>query len=712
MKKIFYIPLLISLFIVPSVHAVTYTVCAAGAPTCDYADIGDINAVDFADGDVIQFNKGETFNDAYLTLSSVTSPTTKTITLESYGEGTLPWLGGTAHMSIYINNNNQDGLSLIIKNLRFDSQEGEGTTTADSYAKVELRDLKNINIEGCTMDGSVDWVSDQRRGINIKNSTGNIEIKDCTIQYWGGDDNLWDPSPTPTGTTRDGGGISIITKAQGTLSIHNNTITGVESDCIIFEGVDGTTTVYNNTLWNGGENSLDIKGSNNVSVYNNTMGRDTSFIGTGGSSTGSVIGPILQVLSGSLFGGASSNIDIYNNYIGPSDMVNFGVANISGSLTNSDIRIHHNYFKKAKYQFTIKSYTESLVVYDNIIDDTANGGHLIWQFFAVIPTVPPVYYNNTFYVGTDYTSPDFADGNTDSLIMIWDNNAGGCANSTFKNNIFYINDATDYIMFIDTSCSPVLDHNTWYNSNAGNDEIIDGGTDYGEDDQAAWITAGHAAELFGDPEFTTPGTVFTLDNGSNINVDTGATLNQLYDDALNSATTWSPISVVTSDQDDYGVGWERGAFVYSGAEDPPQPTMTKTTVGTIVCPYQDGLGGVVDLTFSFTTDVNAYGRISTTEQTWDVMTSAKAMTTGNGTQTLSHIIEDVACGQTISYWCSASTEVGDNGAEATTVEHAVVIGAEQAPAESYPIVLYNDTSGGATTTLYNDTSGGALTTPY
>ena len=174
------------------------------------------------------------------------------------------------------------------------------------------------------------------------------------------------------------------------------------------------------------------------------------------------------------------------------------------------------------------------------------------------------------------------------------------------------------------------------------------------------------------------------------------TLNQLYDDALNSATTWSPISVVTSDQDDFNL-WERGAYVYSGS---PIPVMTLTTVQSLTCPNgQDPL----NVTFSFTTDVNAYGRISDTEETWDTMTSSKAMDTGAGTKTHSHVVS-LACGQTISYWASASTEAGDNGAEAVTAEHEVVIGAVQGVDPPISATCYSDASGA--TQITNLGSGG------
>ena len=251
------------LLLASPVFGVTYTVCVADEPTCDYGDIGEVNAVDFADGDIIQFNKGETFDDATLTLGAVTNPATKTITLQSYGAGTLPWIKGAGTQGgIYINNNNQDGLSISIKNLNVDGQH----FSAD-WAAIYLYDLHDITIDGVEADGSVDGTY-ERAAIFIQNATGSIEVKNCTIEHWG-PDTLWDTPPTPSGLA-DHNGLFIhgVNGSGETISIHDNTIQEVEGDGIQLEDVraSGGTIIYNNTLWNGGENNLDIKGCYNQSV--------------------------------------------------------------------------------------------------------------------------------------------------------------------------------------------------------------------------------------------------------------------------------------------------------------------------------------------------------------------------------------------------------------------------------------------------------------
>ena len=111
---------MILIFSVNSVYSATYYIKNGGNDRANglsdanaWATINKVNSVNFADGDIIQFKRGQTFDDAVLTLGGVTNPTTKTITLQAYGIGTLPWLGGTVHRAIYIDDDNQDGLSLV-----------------------------------------------------------------------------------------------------------------------------------------------------------------------------------------------------------------------------------------------------------------------------------------------------------------------------------------------------------------------------------------------------------------------------------------------------------------------------------------------------------------------------------------------------------------------------------------------------------------------
>ena len=140
----------------------------------------------------------------------------------------------------------------------------------------------------------------------------------------------------------------------------------------------------------------------------------------------------------------------------------------------------------------------------------------------------------------------------------------------------------------------------------------------------------------------------------------------LGDDTVFAAAT---IPVIDAQNRDEVGRWDIGASIYGTA-----PTITDTTNAAPSCPYG---ADPINVTFSFTTGaVNSYGRISTTNQTWNDMTSSKAMDTGEGTTTHSHVVS-LACGQTISYYVAASTEIGDNGAESATTGIEVIIPIEE-----------------------------------
>jgi len=351
------------------VYAATYYVDADaagggnGSVGTPWNTIAQVNAVDFADGDIIKFEKSDTFDDASITLAAVTNPATKTITIQAYGAGDLPWIKGAGTQGgIFINNNNQDGLSISLKDLNLDGQH----FTAD-WAAIHLYDLKDITIDNIEADGSVGYVEgEQSRAISITNPTGDVEIKNCTIEHWG-PDTLWDTPPTPSGAV-DHEGIFIhgAITAGKTVSIHNNTIREIEGDGIQLEDVraSGGTIIYLNTLWNSGENNLDIKGCYYVSVYNNTIGRDATFTGTSGSSNGELTQPSVQILDFN-HGYGSNDIEIHDNLIGPDDRVNIRIA-ASSTEVNNDINIHHNYFNAAKYHYLTYTSATNLKIHNNI----------------------------------------------------------------------------------------------------------------------------------------------------------------------------------------------------------------------------------------------------------------------------------------------------------------------------------------------------------
>lgn len=482
----------ISILLITPAYSATYYVKSGGSDAADglsdgnaWANLAKVNSFNFADGDVIQFKRGGTYNDAILTLDALTSPSSKTITIKDYSSGNLPVIGGNSY-HIHIDN---VGLSIVIQNINVDGQE-----FPDNYAAIWLENLADITIDNIEADGSVGWVSRYRNAIFIKEATGNVEIKNCTIQYWGGGSKLWGSPATPTGTYVDRSSIFLSNQTSGSVAIHDNTISNIEADGIQMEKVRVTTNIYDNTIRNCGENSIDIKGCINTSVYRNTLDRDATFIGTGGSSTGEGATPILQILTYSV--NSSSNIDIYNNIIGPTDMVNikFGADFLySGSETVTDVNIYQNYFKEAKFHYSMylgrgnHDYVYNVNLYNNVFNGLKNGGSFIVEY--ALHATGNKFYNNTFY-----------SNNTGTERGLWLTHS----NSYFKNNIFYYNDTNSYILWLSAG-SPTVESNCYYNANGAAKYLINWkGSLFTRVQEADWRNSGHSDAMFADPLFNDP----------------------------------------------------------------------------------------------------------------------------------------------------------------------------------------------------------------
>jgi diacylglycerol kinase family enzyme len=78
-----------------------------------------------------------------------------------------------------------------------------------------------------------------------------------------------------------------------------------------------------------------------------------------------------------------------------------------------------------------------------------------------------------------------------------------------------------------------------------------------------WVALGYDnGSINADPLFTSLATGDLTLQGTSLCIDAGTNLGNSYDDALASSSTW-PLLVTTLDQDDYGSGWEIGAYVAS-----------------------------------------------------------------------------------------------------------------------------------------------------
>jgi len=213
-----------------------------------------------------------------------------------------------------------------------------------------------------------------------------------------------------------------------------------------------------------------------------------------------------------------SDIDFSYNYISGNALRPIYVSIDTDSLTHQNVDIHHNIMSSS-----VDNY---FILFDN---GAATSVYSDWYV-----------YNNTFYNTTAGADGFYVQNMT---------------NFKFVNNIVVLDDAAIGFITAGDETGAVVNYNIYYN-------VDRFATSTGYKTWTQWRVLGYDANSIWEdnPDFTTPGTDFTLLTGSPA-INTGdSTLGATYDDALHSTSTW-PDGVVTLNQDDYGL-WEIGAYVY------------------------------------------------------------------------------------------------------------------------------------------------------
>ncbi|MES2225673.1 MAG: fibronectin type III domain-containing protein [Patescibacteria group bacterium] len=182
--------------------------------------------------------------------------------------------------------------------------------------------------------------------------------------------------------------------------------------------------------------------------------------------------------------------------------------------------------------------------YDNVID----GSQFITRAISLTSTGATglKIYNNTYYTsGTqDFFGVD----------------ASGSAE--VRNNIVYVSSSGFYV-FIGSASSTVFSNNEYFGSSRTNAF----GAVSGNKTFLQWQALGYDTNSqLANPLFvssTSPSIDLSLQPGSPA-IDVGTNFGSPYNLALSASTTW-PSNIVTLNQNSYGAGWERGAYVYGGA---------------------------------------------------------------------------------------------------------------------------------------------------
>lgn len=509
-----------------------------GAAWKTIAKVNDFaEATGFASGDTINFNRGDTWtsdetlgNDG----SSIAWGTINGLTIQAYGTGDKPWLNGNTQRPISITAG--PITNLTIKDI--DISGGDWWAEGWWEANIRLAYVSGIVIDGIYCDshkGATD--NGPACGIGITDyGTGDVEIKNCEIK-----NSIGIGSTLGEWGAIDSAGIVLGTKSSGTISIHDNVIHDVESDCMQFYGTMTTINVYNNTMYNFGENALDFKGANGVTIYNNNLYRGGYGLGGTGGGTGNIVFHNLDA-------NTCSDITIRDNYIHTSDYI--GIRLLNGTNVN----IYRNYFKDLTLGIRLSA-NSGVKVYNNIFD-LVEGSYSAYALDAAIYADTATktncsVFNNTFYMGTNHR------------YGIYSRHSG----MSYLNNIFYtsLNSSGCYPLYVTDTTTPTVANNAYYNPNHAN-RVYWNGTVYDSTEEADYQSAHDAGAIFSTPGIDFANGKFYPDHVTDAVVDSG-TSTGASDAAtgLRFDSTWTPsFSIVTVPDD---ATYDRGAYKFRAFRD-------------------------------------------------------------------------------------------------------------------------------------------------
>ncbi len=496
-------------------NAATYYVDARGgndgnsglSSSLAWRTVGKVNGFSFSNGDIVLFKRGETFDDdgIYLTSTMVDS-----FTIGAYGSGDRPWIDGNANQPIYIQPSSQKS-DLTIENIDISGQGWQSTQSSN----IQIYNIEGIHIDNVYGNGHKDWsgTTQPKRAIDIRWSCGGaIEIENCELFNWG-------PSTMPTYGPAYNDTICVLSygphPAGTTFSAHDNLIHDINADAFNTYGDDTATyEVYDNTLYNCGEEVIDIKGCSNVSFHDNTCSMTASFLAAGGMGGGGNIDmPHLVAVqtaenshNGVKYG--ANDVKIYDNtftypFDGTQKALQIWGDSIAGVPGIHGLEVYGNLFTNCGWAAYVDTHVQSYDFYNNLLVNSSF--HVANTFNGTVPFDTRIT-DNTIYGG--------------SILLSM------CEQTEVRNNVVYCTDPSSYPFSYGRGTVPVVEHNVWHNS-ASDKRVIWAGTSYNVSDRDSWAAA-HPGEVFQDPAFIDPATGdFRLQSGSpalDAGTDTGLTV--------------------------------------------------------------------------------------------------------------------------------------------------------------------------------------------
>jgi hypothetical protein len=369
--------------------------------------------------------------------------------------------------------------------------------------------VRNRCIEG-GYDPERDFITIEGLTLKYSNSNGywsestdNITFTNVTATY------NWDNGIVTSGTSGDP--ITNITLDGCTLSFNGDT-------GAFFGNYVRNVSVTGCTINNNGQDSNDSENAG-IRFANSIVVEKSKVYNNGRNEAGTDIAS------------ASGGYGIWFDTIG------------SNSGADPPIVRHNEVYNNVNAGIFMEQ-SQNLYTYGNVLYDNEYGIYLdTWD--ATYHSDNNVIYNNTIYNTTQY-SILISGADTEGLLI--KNNIV----STAGTHLFFNEDADD---------SVTIDYNLYYDSDLTNK------FDWNNSHYSTLAAFQSASSQDGnspsvsDPLFNDASNDdFTLKSDSPA-IDVGTNLGETYDDALNPASVW-PSFISTLDQDDYGPGWEIGAFIY------------------------------------------------------------------------------------------------------------------------------------------------------
>jgi hypothetical protein len=513
MKKILFA--IIFFFLTSYANATTYYISASGndenvgtSPDRSWKTINKINDVAkdnrFLDGDRILFKCGDVFNSSGGSTealgsdgSSVNWGTLRGLTIGSYGNGDKPKLDSNSIFCPIQINGRYKLSNLTIRNLDLSG----GKSTNSKQARIEVKEVNSLIIDGIFIDGGGDAAGNHESGIKVFNSIGTIIIKNCNIFNLG-------PSPINQKSEDNGDIQGIVVKRQvnrrGPTEVHisGNKVYNCRSDALQIGGLGGKpnspdsskkTFIYNNVFYNNGENCIDSKQSYYVNIYNNKFYKSDGERFFGG---GAELILVHTSPSWKSEGGGCGTHYVYHNQLLSSTNgsgIFWAGVNFSDSSAN---------FPHMAYENQIENCYPGIWVGKNDDAGTKVSNNLIKGIWVSTPS--SFYDNSLLRVQGDnaIVSNNTIFNNSPNIrfgIVVKDSD-----NAIFKYNIIWHNsklsEAFPFYWSGGQANASVLEYNCWFSPNNQNRVNFDG-KKYSISQLDNWIKLGHIGEIFGDPLF-------------------------------------------------------------------------------------------------------------------------------------------------------------------------------------------------------------------